>query len=202
MPRNLAPAALGFRVHSGWAAVVAVSGPLTSPAVTERRRIEIAAPEIAGSKQPYHAVKNLELKEAERFLLRCNESSFSLAAKAIGDCIHDANSKGQKIARCGILLGSGRPLGTLAAILASHALIHTADGELFREALLHASRRCGVETFTAKESGLVETASEALGLGAEELPRRLADLGAEFGPPWTQDEKLAALVAWLSLLSR
>src|SRR5271165_1801821 len=115
MPRSLAPAALGFRVHSGWAAVVAVSGPLTAPAVTERRRIEIAAPDIPGSKQPYHAAEKLGLKEAEQFVLGCNESSASLARKAIGDCIHDVNGRGQKVARCGILLGSGRPLGTLAA---------------------------------------------------------------------------------------
>src|ERR1019366_7900541 len=49
--------ALGFRVHSGWAVVVAVSGPLTSPTVTERWRIEFAAPEIPGSTQPYHAAE-------------------------------------------------------------------------------------------------------------------------------------------------
>src|ERR1039457_3515040 len=103
MPRALAPAALGFRVHSGWAVVVSVSGPLTSPVVTERRRIEFAAPEVAGSKQPYHAAQQLGLKEAEQFLLRCRESSLSLARNALGDCIHDANSKGQRVACCGIL---------------------------------------------------------------------------------------------------
>ena len=84
-------------------------------------------------------------------------------------------------------------------ILASHALIHTADGELFREALLHASERCGLETFTAKESELFEKASHTLHLKADELGRRLVHLGTAVGSPWTQDEKLAALVAWLSL---
>src|SRR5208337_5356280 len=199
MPRNLAPAALGFRVHSGWAAVVAVSGPLTSPAVTERRRIEIAAPEIAGSKQPYHAVKNLELKEAERFLLRCNESSFSLAAKAIGDCIHDANSKGQKIARCGILLGSGRPLGTLAAILASHALIHTAEGEFFRNPILEACKHQGVHVIGVKEKELLPHCENELRISQEALDQHLSSIGRMIGPPWRQDEKFAMLVAWLAL---
>src|SRR6266567_2059158 len=120
MSGNLSPAALGFRVHSGWAAVVAVSGPLAAPAVIERRRIEIAAPELPGSKQPYHAAEKLALDEAEQLLRRCNESSVSLARRAIDDCIQDVNGNGRKVVRCGILLGSGRPLGTLATTVASH----------------------------------------------------------------------------------
>ncbi|MBV8069551.1 MAG: hypothetical protein JO270_06570 [Acidobacteriaceae bacterium] len=103
---------------------------------------------------------------------------------------------------CAQLLASGRPLPALPQILASHALIRTADGELFREALLHASKRCRVETFTAKETVLLETRSQALDLRPEELLRRLTRLGAEVGPPWAQDEKYAALIAWLSSLRR
>jgi hypothetical protein len=53
-------------------------------------------------------------------------------------------------------IASGRPLPSLPQILISHALIHSADGELFREALLHASKRCGIESFAIKESELLE----------------------------------------------
>ncbi len=107
--------------------------------------------------------------------------------------------KGYELKRCGLLLASGKPLPDLPQILASHALIHTADGELFREGLLHASERCGLETFTVTESELFERASHSLQLKADELGHRLLHLGAAVGSPWTQDEKLAALVAWLSL---
>jgi len=199
MPRDLAPAALGFRVHSGWAAVVAVSGPLTAPAVTEQRRIEIAAPEIPGSKQPYHAAERLELEEAEQFLLRCHESSISLARKAIGDCIHDANRKGQKVARCGILLGSGRPLGTLAAILASHALIHTAEGEFFRNVVSDACKHHGVQVIGVKEKELLSHCENELHISQEALDQHLSSIGRIVGPPWRQDEKFAMMVAWLAL---
>ena len=46
---------------------------------------------------------------------------------------------------------------------------------------------------------LLERASRTLQLRADELDRRLVRLGSAVGSPWTQDEKLAALVAWLSL---
>jgi len=199
MPRSLAPVTLGFRVHSGWAAVVAVSGSLTSPAVTERRRIEIAAPEIPGSKQPYHAAEKLGLKDAEQFLLRCHQSSLSLARKAIGDCIHDANRKGQKVAHCGILFASGRPLGTLAAILASHALIHTAEGEFFRNVVLDACKHHEVQAIGVKEKELLPHFDNELHISQEDLDQHLSSIGRIIGPPWRQDKRFAMMVAWLAL---
>jgi hypothetical protein len=199
MPQKLAPAALGLRVHSGWAAVVAVSGPLTAPAVTERWRIEIAAPEIPGSKQPYHAAEKLGLKQAEQFLMCCSESSVPLARKAIGACIHDASKKGQKVACCGILLASGRPLGTLAAVLASHALIHTAEGEFFRNVVLDACKHHEVQVVRVKEKELLPRCETELHISQDALDRHLASIGSLIGPPWRQDEKLATLVAWLAL---
>ena len=199
MPRDLAQAALGFRVHSGWAAVVAVSGPLTAPAVTVRRRIEIAAPEIAGSKQPYHASEKMALKDAEQFLLRCNESSDSLARGAIGDCLHHANSKGQKVAHCGILFGSGRPLGTLAAILASHALIHTAEGDFFRKVVWEACEHHEVQVIRVTEKELLPRSDRELPVSPEAREQHLARVGRSLGPPWRQDERFAMLAAWLAL---
>jgi uncharacterized protein YifE (UPF0438 family) len=87
----------------------------------------------------------------------------------------------------------------LEKILASHALIHTADGELFREALLHASARCGLRDFTIKERELLERAGQALRLKSTVLMDRVTELGRSFGAPWSQDEKFATIAAWLAL---
>jgi hypothetical protein len=38
-------------------------------------------------------------------------------------------------------------------------------------------------------------------LEKDEVVRRLVEIGQAIGPPWTQDEKFAALVAWLSLVN-
>ena len=101
---------------------------------------------------------------------------------------------------CSLLIASGKPLPGLPQILASHALIHAADGELFREALVHASKRCGIESFPTKESELLARAVHDLHLQPNELRCRLTNLGQPLGSPWSQDKKFAALVAWPSLL--
>ncbi len=63
--------ALGFRAHSGWAAVVAVSGSPGRPVVLERRRIETADTAIPGSKQPFHAAERLGVERAEALIRQC-----------------------------------------------------------------------------------------------------------------------------------
>jgi hypothetical protein len=70
----MASCALGFRVHSGWAALVALAAGSRedpSPRVAARFRIEIADPSIDGSKQPYHAAEPMPLAQAARYLARC-----------------------------------------------------------------------------------------------------------------------------------
>jgi hypothetical protein len=78
-------------------------------------------------------------------------------------------------------------------------LIHTADGELFRECLLHASERCGLTMTRIKERELLEQAAKALRVPGLKLLKRVAEMGSPFGAPWTQDEKFATLAAWLAL---
>jgi len=97
-----------------------------------------------------------------------------------------------------LLLASGKTLPNLEKILASHALIHTADGELFREALSCAAKRSGLATVKIRERQLLEIAQQALGSEAVTLLRRLTELGKPLGSPWSQDEKFATLAAWLA----
>ena len=176
MPQDLAPAAFGFRVHSGWAAAVVVAGDLSSPNVVDRRRIEIADPELPGSKQPYHAAERLALEEAEQLLQRCASSSASLAKKAVGDCIDVARRRGHKVFACGILLGSGRSLPTVAAILASHALIHTAEGEFFRNVVTDACKHHELQVIGVKEKELFSRCNTELHMSQDRLERHLSSI--------------------------
>src|SRR5436190_4036822 len=122
------PAAIGFRVHSGWAAAVVVAGSPRTPAVLCRSRIEIADRTIPGSVQPYHAAKTLGLKQAESLLKRCTDSSRSLALAALQKLIDDLGAA-HKVIGCGLLLGSGRQMKSLETTLASNDAIHTEDGD-------------------------------------------------------------------------
>jgi len=195
----MTPAAIGLRPHSGWAALVVVAGPTRFPQVVGRRRIEIADPKIPGSKQPYHAAENLELRKAARLLARCERGSLELARRAFREALDDLRGRGYAAVNCGLLLASGRALPPLESILASHALIHTADGEHFRNALAAAAEGHELAVTRIREREVLAAASEKLGVPADQLARRVADMGKPLGSPWTQDQKLATLVGWLAL---
>jgi hypothetical protein len=192
-------AALGFRAHSGWAAMVAVAGPARTPAVIERRRIELALPEIPRPVQPYHAAQKMELKEAEKYVKRFASDATRLAEGALGEVIDHLKQSGYVTVACGIPLGSGRAATTLEATLASHPLLHTAEGELFRGAIIRASEQHNLPLISVRERDLLSRGAAELGFSLPELQRRLTELGRVVGPPWGQDQKLASLVAWLAL---
>ncbi len=116
------------------------------------------------------------------------------------DAIQERLAKdGYEVARCALLLSSGRKLPALEQILASHALIHTADGELFREAIRGACAHYGLPIAGTKEKDLFKLAANSIRLDTASLKGRLTELGRPFGPPWSQDEKFAGLAAWLNL---
>jgi hypothetical protein len=195
-------AALGFRAHSGWTALVALSVSKGAPCVLARQRIHLIQTFTYRFRQPYHTAKTMPLDEGRAFVAGVQTQARDLAYRAICELQESLHAQGYRLMRSGLVLASGRPLPNLPDILASHALIHTADGELFRESLLHACARCGLLSKTAKERDLRDEAPEMLRLRPDDLTRRIAELGRSLGPPWSQDEKLATLVAWLALRSK
>jgi hypothetical protein len=199
---HLKQAAVGFRVHSGWAALVAVTLEKGEPVVLARQQVHLVETFTYEFRQPYHTAEKMLLGQAREFIARMQEEARRLAYSAIRELESRTQEQGVKLTRCGLLLASGRPLPGLEKILASHALIHTADGELFREALLHASARSGLRDFRIREKELLDRAETVLRFKSAALLRRVTELGRPFGSPWSQDEKFATLAAWLALLAR
>ncbi len=198
---HLKQAAVGFRVHSGWAAAVAVSLEKSEPVVLARQRVHLVETFTYEFRQPYHTAEKMLIGQAREFITRMQGEARRLAYRAIRELASRTQEQGVKLTRCGLLLASGRPLPALEKIVASHALIHTADGELFREALLHANARCGLVDFRIREKELLDRAENVLRLKSAALLRRVTELGRPFGSPWSQDEKFAALAGWIALAS-
>ena len=194
-----ASAALGFRAHSGWTAAVAVGGSLDSPVVLDRRRVETSDAAIHGSRQPFHAAEPLGFEKAEALIRQCRESSTALATRAVTAMVAQLTQNGHAVVGAGILFASGRPLPPLAAILRSHALIHTAEGEFFREVLVHASEHCSLPVTKIKEREIWERGTTVLRRPSADLQQLIDGLGKSLGPPWRQDEKLASMAAWIAL---
>lgn len=194
-----APASLGLRAHSGWAAMVAIAGPATGPYLVSRRRIGLVATGSQETSQPYHAAVRLELEEAREFIRVYADRARAMAIESLSAVIADLRREGCEVAGCGVLLSSGRPTNDLARTLASHALIHTAEGHLFRNALVEAAEHCGLAVTAVRQRELFSAAETALGIDAGGLRSRIADMGRSAGPPWREDEKYSALVAWIAL---
>jgi hypothetical protein len=168
--------------------------------VVDRRRLELADARIAGSKQPYHEAEGKPPRDADRLLARCTERSRALARAALGSVLDDLREQGHDVTGCGLLTASGRPLPEdVHQILASHALIHAAEGEMYRDVLARAGDHFSLPVTRLRERDLLAHAEKATGKTVPELQRRVSELGRAVGPPWRQDEKFAALAAWVVL---
>jgi len=192
-------AAIGVRVHSGWGAVVAVSADGGAEQVIERRRVEITDPKMAGAIQPYHYAENMELKRAEQHISKCAAASGKLALEAMRELVGDLAGREYRVIGGCILLSSGRPLPAFAQILASHALIHAAEGEFFRQSFRDAFKALKIPVGGIRERDLADQAQKTFGKAAAKVQERIAGMGRTLGPPWTTDQKTAALAGLIAL---
>ena len=169
------------------------------PVVLLRKRIELVKTFTYTFRQPYHTAEKMPLAEAKKFVGGVKREANRLAGAGMAGIEKDLASGDYQVTACALLMASGRSLPPLEKILASHAMIHTADGELFRDSIVHACERRGLEVTKVKEREVLDQGAAKLRLELEVLQRTLRELGRSFGAPWSQDEKLATLGAWLCL---
>jgi len=191
-------AAIGFRMHSGWGALVVMSNEGDFD-VVDRRHIVVAQASIPGSKQPYHSAEKLQLEEAEKYLANCSAASGQLALEAIRELLQDLDNREYRVQGSAILVASGRKLPSLTDIFASHALIHAAEGDFFRSIVHKVCEDLGIAVTPLRERDLEERARGVFGNKATQVKQRILGIGKRLGSPWTQDEKLAALADTLIL---
>jgi hypothetical protein len=194
--------AIGIRVHSGWGALVAVAGDAGAFEVIERRRIEIIDRNAPGAAQPYHFAKDLRLADAEKFIAGSAASATRLASAAMREVCDKLRAHDYNLVAAAILLSSGRPLPELENILAAHPMIHTAEGEFFRQAFRDACASLQIPVTGIRERDLDEHAKSVLRGDGGVLKKKIAGVGKTLGPPWTTDQKAAALAATIALAAR
>jgi hypothetical protein len=192
-------AVIGVSVHSGWGAMVAMAGGQGMEEVLDRRRLVIIDAKVKGSAQPYHHVQEMEIRAAERHLSKCATDSTRLAVEALTPVLADLRERGLRVTASAILLSSARPLPDLEDILGSHPLIHTAEGEFFRQVFRSAFERLKIPVTGIRESDLDDSALKAFGKATPEVHKRIDGMGRTLGAPWTKDEKTAALAAAILL---
>ncbi len=198
MAGTFTPAALGFRTHTGWAVALCLGGPTDAPVVLERRRLVLTDPSLPF--EPFHAARGLAQEQAEALISRATEVARQLALQGVRAVARELEAKGYEIVGGGITISAGRPDFTLSQALSSHAGTHNAEGWLYRNAVILAVQECGHEIAGIIERDCYEELAPAIGIPGHDLRTRVSELGRAIGPPWRQDEKAAAMVAWLALL--
>jgi hypothetical protein len=193
-------AALGFSVHTGWAILVAVSGRAASAAVIDRRRIEMMPHRDANRPRfVYHAAQKLPRAAAERLVRESTEMSWKNAKAAIRAAVEALRTTGFDVVANGIIVGNKRLEAALDTILESHALIHTAEGQLFRDAIGRASEALAIPVTEVGARELEPRAAKALRLSDADLAAHVARIGSVAGRPWSKDHRQACLAAELAL---
>src|SRR6202521_1121065 len=148
-------AAVGFRVHSGWSALVTVSLENGSPTVLSRERVHLVETFSYKFRQPYHTAGKMPLEKARAFVGGVLSEAKRLATRALRSAQTELGRQGFQVEGRDLLLASGKTLPSLDRILLAHALVRTADGELFRQALRRSSAHCGLEVACIRERELL-----------------------------------------------
>jgi hypothetical protein len=192
-------AAIGCRAHTGWAALVLVAGGFARPEVLFRGRAELGDPAGRVRRNVYQAARGLKPGEAAVLVEAAERIAAEQAAAALERTMREATDAGAVVRSCAVVIGAFPAGARLESILASHALAHAAEGRLYQRALLQGAEAYGLNTVAVPQRSIWEQGESELGVAQDELRHSIDQLRREVGPPWAQDQKLAALAAWIAL---
>jgi DNA-binding HxlR family transcriptional regulator len=195
---NAQTAGLGFRVKSGWAAVVLLSNTARSPQLSEIGRIELCDPRLPETRQPYHAA----MGKLETDSTRLNQREHivrSISQRSLTGLLKDYRQKGFRIRRAALVVGSQiNP----ADIANPHIRAHALEGRLFRSAVEQTLRDLEIRTDVLLERDVYPSVAARLKQSSGDVKRTIQDLGQSApakGRPWRAEQKLAALAALFAL---
>jgi hypothetical protein len=192
---NSENAALGFRVKSGWPAVVLLTGSTGSPQVRDSRLLDLSDPRLAETRQPYHAAMG-KVETDTRTVNRRVRVVRSIAQQSISTLFAGYRQKGYRIRRATLVVGSQvYP----ASIANPHIRAHASEGQLFRSALEEALEGYRIRTAVLIERDIYAKAAVQLKKSSDQLRHLIQTFGRFTKGPWRAEQKLAALAAWLAL---
>jgi hypothetical protein len=177
---------IGVSDHGGWAVLVTMGRDGT---LLDRRRVELVGEGLP--KLPHHSEgQRLPLDEAVELVERVRVSAERHAVLAL-DAVMMAVPR---IVIRGVALRQCAPLPpTIAERIQDYRAQNNADWVMYRKALAAAAEARGwpVHWYDAKK--VLDAASQALQV--ENLDAHFLRVRTAFGPPWSQDHKLAMAAA-------
>jgi hypothetical protein len=191
-------AALGFRVKSGWAAVVLLTDTAHSLQLSDVSRIELCDPRLPETQQPYHAAMGkletdpTKLNQRERVVR-------SISQQSLARLLKDYRQKGFRIMRAALVVGSQIDPANIAN---PHIRAHALEGRLFRSALAETLQDHEIRAEVLLERDAYPSVAARLKQSSDNVKRAIQDLGRSApakGRPWRAEQKLAALAALFAL---
>ena len=176
-----------------------VAGGAAQPEVVLRGRAELGDPGRRVRRNVYQAARGLEPATAAELVEAAERIAAEQAADAVERTLREASDEGAVVRSCAVVVGTFPSGARLESILASHALAHAAEGRLYQQALLQGAAARGLDTIAVPKRSIWEQGAAAFGVPADELRHSIDELRREVGPPWAEDQKLAALAAWIAL---
>jgi hypothetical protein len=191
-------AAIGFRVKSGWATAIVLAGASDSPQVIDRRTVELSDPAVPGSRQPYHVVMGSRPQDVAAVETRLCDAVRSTTRRSIDRFVSEIR-QANKLRGAGFVVGSKADPSKIAN---DHIRAHALEGQLFRTALTDAAESLDLACILLVERRAYAEAASALDRKEDELKQAVTELGRGGDGPWRADEKLAALAAWVALVTK
>ena len=192
---NAETAALGFRVKSGWAAVVLLTGPIGSPALRDNRVIDLSDSQFPETRQPFHAAMGqLEMDTTETN--RRTDIVRRVTKRSVTKLLADHRGKGYAITRASLVVGSKLDPATIAN---PHIRAHALEGRLFCSALEQALNERGIRTLILLERDAYNKATMQLKKSSADVRHTIQNFRRFTDGPWRAEQKLAAVGALLAL---
>lgn len=188
-------AALGFRVKSGWAAAVLLTGTAQSPQLCDVRRIELSDPQHPETRQPYHAAMGKLERDARKINQRVDVVRY-IAQQSIATLLAGYRRQNLTIRRAALVVGSQIDPDSIAN---PHIRAHAFEGRLFRSVLEESLRAHRIRARILIERHAYAHAVEELKQTNQNVRRKIQNFGRETQMPWRAEQKLAAVAAWVAL---
>ena len=189
--------ALGLKPHTGWAIAVLAGGDPARPVVVHRERVVLCPEHLP--RAPYHHAhfEELDLDEAAPIVAEVEAAVMETAAVALDSLVGAADGHGRL--RAVGLVGHPNDVPPLEQVMASHMLLHVAEGELYRSALDEAARARRIAVAMVSPKRPIADAAFELGTSEVHLEHTLKGLRSDLGPPWQADPRAATAAALAAL---
>ncbi len=188
-------AALGFRVKSGWAAAILLTGSARSPQLCDVQRIDFSDPQLPGTRQPYHAAMG-RLETDTKKISRRVDVVRRITEKSIAKLLAGYRQQNFSIKRAALVVGSQVDPRSIAN---AHIRAHAFEGQLFRSVLEQSLHGHGIRTEVLLEREAYGQAAVELKQSNEDVRRMIQNFGRDVKAPWRAEQKLAAIAAWSAL---